>query len=166
MRIFHGNTMELKAPNLKLASRNGDFGPGIYMSEDKELARMQAGILARREDLLFGIVSFFETPIGLMSYSALNIRKFQTPGAVWLDFILKNRRMPKKSHSYDIVSGPAPDDHAYACLNAFESGLMERAELIAELKSCKLPNQILFHTAKSLLFLDFTGKEKVPCSKK
>ena len=166
MRIFHGNTMELAVPNLKLATRNGDFGPGVYMFEDKELARNQAGILARREDLLFGIVSFFETPIGLMNYSALNIKKFQTPGAAWLDFILKNRRMPKKSHSYDIVSGPAPDDHAYACLNAFESGFMTRTQLIHILKSRKLPGQILFHTAKSLLFLDFTGKEKVPCLKK
>ena len=70
------------------------------------------------------------------------------------------------AHSYDIVSGPALDDNAYGCLNAFESGLMERDELINVLKNSHLPNQILFHTAKSLLFLDFTGKEKVPCPKK
>lgn len=166
MQIYYGNTMELMAPNLKTSARNGDFGLGVYMSEDKELAQIQANILASREDLPYGIVSIFEAPIGLMNYSALNIRTFKTPSNAWLDFILKNRQKPKEGHSYDIVSGPALDDYAYACLNAFESRFIEREELIDVLKSRKLPNQILFHTAKSLLFLDFTGKEKVPCSKK
>jgi hypothetical protein len=166
MQIYHSNTIEITVPKLTTMSRNGDFGTGIYMFEEKEHARLQAGIIARREDLPFGVVSFFETPIGLMSYSALRIKKFPKPSIGWLDFILKNRRCPQKSHSYDIVSGPALDDNAYACLNAFESGFMERDELIQTLKSCKLPNQILFHTAKSLLFLDFSGKEKVACPKK
>ena len=54
MQIYHGNTMEITLPNLKTAARHGDFGLGIYMSEDKTFARMQASILARREDLPFG----------------------------------------------------------------------------------------------------------------
>ena len=166
MQIYHSNTTEIAVPKLKTSARNGDFGSGIYMYEEKEQARLQAGLLARREALPYGIISIFETPIGLMNYSALRIKKFKKPCLGWLDFILKNRRKPHMAHSYDIVSGPALDDHAYGCLNAFESGLMERDELIDVLKNSHLPNQILFHTAKSLLFLDFTGKEKVPCPKK
>lgn len=166
MQIYHSNTIEIAVPKLKTAATNGDFGTGIYMFEEKDHARLQAGILARREDLPFGVVSFFETPIGLMSYSALRIKKFTKPSAGWLDFILKNRRCPQGRHSFDIVSGPALDDYAYACLNAFESGFLGLDELLRALKNCKLPNQILFHTAKSLLFLDFIGKEKVACPKK
>ena len=166
MQIYHGNTTEIAVPKLKTAARHGDFGSGFYMYEEKDQARLRAGLLARRESLPYGIVSIFETPIGLMNYSALRIKKFKKPCIGWLDFILKNRRKPHMAHSYDIVSGPALDENAYAYLNAFESGFMERDELIDVLKNSHLPNQILFHTAKSLLFLDFSGKEKVPCPKK
>ena len=147
MQIYHSNTIEIAVPKLKTTARNGDFGSGIYMFVDKEEAQLRAGILARREELPFGIVSFFEIPICLMSYSALRIKQFKRTSAAWLDFVLKNRMKPQKSHSYDIVSGPACNDDAYACLNAYESGFMERDELLNILKSCKLPKQILFHTA-------------------
>ncbi|MBR4901326.1 MAG: DUF3990 domain-containing protein [Victivallales bacterium] len=166
MQIYHCNTIEVAAPKLNTAARNGDFGLGVYMSENMDYARKQAVTLALRKELPFGIISVFETPIGLMNYSALRIRKFQSIGNAWLNFILKNRRNPQAKIPYDIISGPALDDYGYACLNAFESGFMERSELIKVLKTCKLPGQILFRTAKSLLFLDFTGKENVPCPKK
>ena len=166
MQIYHCNTVEVAAPKLSTVARNGDFGLGVYMSENMDYARQQAVTLALREELPFGIISIFETPIGLMSYSALRTRKFLSIGDAWLNFILKNRRNPKAKKTYDIIYGPALDDYGYACLNAFESGFMERSELIDMLKTRKLPYQILFRTAKSLLFLDFTGKEKVPCPKK
>ena len=166
MQIYHCNTIEVAAPKLNTVARNGDFGLGVYMSENMDYARKQAVTLALRKELPFGIISVFETPIGLMNYSALRIRKFQSIGNAWLNFILKNRRNPQAKIPYDIISGPALDDYGYACLNAFESGFMERSELIKVLKTCKLPGQILFRTAKSLLFLDFTGKENVPCPKK
>ena len=166
IQIYHCNTIEVATPKLNTVARNGDFGRGVYMSEDKDHARQQAVTLALRETLPFGIISFFETPIGLLSYSALHTRKFQSIGDAWLNFILKNRRNPQAKKPYDIIYGPALDDYGYACLNAFESGFMERSELINVLKTRKLPSQIMFRTAKSLLFLEFTGKEKVPCPKK
>ena len=166
MFIFHSNTIEVVTPKLNTIAQNGDFGMGVYMSENKTFAHTQASIIARREHLPYGIISIFETPIALMNYSELKIRKFKGINEAWLNFVLKNRRKPQKSHSYDIVLGPALDDYGYACLNAFESGFMTRTQLIHILKTRKLPGQILFHTAKSLLFLDFKGKENVSCPKK
>lgn len=166
MFIFHSNTIEVAVPKLNTIARNGDFGMGVYMSENMAYAQTQASDIARREHLPYGVISIFEIPIALMNYSEINIRKFKGINEAWLNFVLKNRQKPQKNHSYDIVLGPALDDYGYACLNAFESGFMTRTQLINVLKSRKLPRQMLFHTAKSLLFLDFTGKENVPCPKK
>ena len=64
MQIYHSNTTEIAVPKLKTSARNGDFGKGIYMYEEKDQARLQAGLLARREALPYGVISIFETPIG------------------------------------------------------------------------------------------------------
>ena len=36
MQIYYSNTTEIAVPKLKTSARNGDFGMGIYMYEEKE----------------------------------------------------------------------------------------------------------------------------------
>jgi len=44
-----------------------------------------------------------------------------------------------------------------------EDGLADRETVIRKLKTYVLADQILFHTAKSLLFLEYAATETVPC---
>ncbi len=66
-------------------------------------------------------------------------------------------------HEFDLVCGPVANDRVYICLNMLEDGLADRATVIAKLKTYVLADQILFHTAKSLLFLEYASTEEVPC---
>ena len=79
---------------------------------------------------------------------------------------MSNRKDPNFVHHFDLVTGPVANDRVYACLNAFEDGFMNRETVIENLKTYVLVDQFLFHTAKSLLFLNYSGKEDVPCSRK
>ena len=91
----------------------------------------------------------------------LNILVFQSPTEEWVDFVMKNRTGKDYSHDYDIVSGPVANDRVYAAFALYEGGLINRQELIAELKAYKLVDQYLFHTRKALEILRFIEAKEV-----
>ena len=102
-------------------------------------------------------------PEYLFTHPELQIRNFVKADDTWLDFVLANRKDVDFDHEFDLVCGPVANDRVYICLNMLEDGLADRATVIAKLKTYVLADQILFHTAKSLLFLEDASTEEVPC---
>ena len=68
---------------------------------------------------------------------------------------MSNRTNKSFHHNYDIVYGPVANDKVYAAFTLYESGLLNKENLISELKTYKLVDQYLFHTEKSLQALKF-----------
>ena len=166
MLLYHGSHIEIKNPKILTTSRTGDFGNGFYLTSSLNQARRWAQIRARQEELEPGIVTIYEVPDALLSNPELQLKTFVKADGQWLDFVMNNRRNPELHHPYDIVTGPVANDRMYACMNAFEDGFMDRATVLENLKTYVLVDQLLFHTAKSLLFLTYQGKEEIPCSPK
>jgi len=166
MLIYHGSHIEVKNPKILVSGRVGDFGHGFYTTSDLKQAQRWAQIRAVQENLPNGVVTIYETADSLLENRSLQILRFRKADEKWLDFVLSNRKNPAFSHPYDIVAGPVADDRVYTCLNALESGFADRATVIRQLKTYVLADQILFHTAKALLFLNYKDTEVVPCSQK
>lgn len=91
----------------------------------------------------------------------LNCLSFDKPTEQWLDFVMANRTRKDFTHSYDIVYGPVANDRVYAAFALYESGLLNKQMLIAELKAYKLVDQYLFHTDTALKYLTFNHAEEV-----
>ena len=91
----------------------------------------------------------------------LNTRIFQSPTEEWVDFVMKNRTEKDYAHDYDIVYGPVANDRVYAAFALYEGGLINKQELIAELKAYKLVDQYLFHTCRALDILAFIEAKEV-----
>ena len=163
MKLYHGSHIEVKNPKLLTSSRVGDFGRGFYTTSSFEQARRWAQIRAMQEDLSAGLVTVFDVPDQLFIHPELRIKTFETANAVWLDFVLANRKDVDFDHEIDIVRGPVANDRVYVCLNMLEDGLADRETVIKKLKTYVLADQILFHTAKSLLFLEYAATEEVSC---
>ena len=163
MKLYHGSHIEVKNPKIITSSRVGDFGRGFYTTSSLEQARRWAQIRARQEDVSAGIVTVFDVPEHLFTHPELQIRNFIKADDTWLDFVLANRKDVDFDHKFDLVCGPVANDRVYICLNMLEDGLADRATVIAKLKTYVLADQILFHTAKSLLFLEYASTEEVPC---
>ena len=163
MKLYHGSHIEVKNPKIITSSRIGDFGRGFYTTSSFEQARRWAQIRAIQEDLSAGVVTVFDVPDQLFIHPELRIKTFETANAVWLDFVLANRKDVDFNHEFDLVCGPVADDRVYVCLNMLEDGLADRETVIRKLKTYVLADQILFHTAKSLLFLEYAATETVPC---
>ena len=120
-------------------------------------------IRAEQEELSVGHVTVFDVPGNLFEHTELQIRTFDKADEQWLDFVLTNRKNVNYDHEFDIVRGPVADDRVYFCLNLLEDGLADRETVIARLKTYVLADQVLFHTAKSLLFLEYAETEEVSC---
>ena len=163
MKLYHGSHIEVKNPKIITSSRVGDFGRGFYTTSNLEQARRWAQIRAIQENQPSGVVTVFDVPDHLFGHPELQIKSFENANAVWLDFVLANRKDVDFDHEFDLVCGPVADDRVYVCLNMLEDGLADRETVIKKLKTYVLADQILFHTAKSLLFLEYAATEIVPC---
>ena len=161
MKLYHGSHIEVKNPKILTSSRVGDFGRGFYTTSNLEQARRWAQIRAMQENQSSGIVTVFDVPDQLFAH--LQIKSFENADEVWLDFVLANRKDVDFEHEFDLVRGPVANDRGYVCLNMLEDGLADRETVIKKLKTYVLADQILFHTAKSLLFLEYAATESVPC---
>ena len=67
---------------------------------------------------------------------------------------MRNRKFRNPEHGYNIVTGPVANDRVYAVILQYESGFLTEEEAVARLKPYRLADQVLFHTQRSLDFLE------------
>lgn len=107
----------------------------------------------------FGFVNEYE--LSQERLLTLKCLVFDTPTEEWVVFVMANRTEKNFAHSYDIVYGPVANDRVYAAFALYEGGVLDKQNLISELKTYKLVDQYLFHSEQSLDCLSFIGAEKI-----
>ena len=93
--------------------------------------------------------------------NSLNAMLFESPTEEWLDFVMNNRTNKDFYHDFDIVYGPVANDKVYAAFALYEGGIIDKQNLISELKAYKLVDQYLFHTDKAVKTLKFIEAKEV-----
>lgn len=158
MILYHGSLEIVKEPQIRLANRTLDYGTGFYTTTSKEQARLW---VKRRmsEHTQAGYINFYQ--FEAEAIGNLNVLNFPSPSEEWLDFVMANRIDRNFTHPYDIVSGPVANDRVYAAFALYEGGFLNKKELIQELKTYRLVDQLLFHTSKSLTYLNYLKAEEV-----
>lgn len=101
MEIYHGSTVIVKQPEIRIEKYNKDFYFGFYCT----LMEQQAIRWATRFGE--GIVNVYEYE----QDDSLKILKFEKMTEEWLDFIIACRS--GTPHEWDIVEGPMADDTIY-----------------------------------------------------
>lgn len=156
--LYHGSLEIVSSPEIRKASRTLDYGSGFYLTSSEK----QAEAWVRRkfkDDIMKGYVNIFQ--FDDTALNELKILTFDKPDEEWLDFVMSNRMNRGYSHDYDVVIGPVANDRVYASFALYEAGLIDRTELIAELKAYKLVDQILAHTEKALDCLKWIEAKEV-----
>ena len=106
-----------------------------------------------------GYVNVYDIPETLPT--SLRQLIFQSPTEAWVDFVMRNRTEKGFVHDYDIVYGPVANDRVYAAFALYEGGLLNKQDLIKELKTYKLVDQYLFHTERAIKTLTFIEAKEV-----
>lgn len=153
MRLYHGSTVIVRKPSIRLGRSNADFGKGFYTTSNMEQAVRWAHIKQEREKTLRAVVSVFEFDETLLDNPELNVRRFSGADEAWLYFVTDCRKSRK--HDYDLVLGPVANDKVFTTVNLFESGVLSAEAAILQLKAYKTYDQVSFHTVRVISTLRF-----------
>ena len=158
MIVYHGSIEQVETPEIREANRALDYGNSFYTTTPEE----QATLWVRRKLKGTGgkgYVNVYEWDEACAS--GLDVLHFTEPTEEWLDFVMANRTDMNYHHAHDIVWGPVANDRVYAAFALYEGGLLNKQELIKELKTYVLVDQLLFHTLRSLACLKFKEAKEV-----
>ena len=158
MRVYHGSLELVASPEIREPNRTLDYGSGFYTTTSSEQAESWVRRKMNEQQKAHGFVNLYEFDESYMH--KFNCLVFEEPTEDWVDFVMKNRVELGFHHDFDIVYGPVANDRVYAAFALFEGGVLNKEELIHELKAYELVDQYLFHTERSLVALSFIeGKE-------
>ena len=144
MKIYHGSSVEVPVPQIKVTGFYKDFGFGFYCTQLEKQARRWAVTKRTRH-----IVNVYE----YRADESLRVKCFETMTEEWLDFIVACRK--GISHDYDIVEGPMADDAIWDYVEDLMSGRITR-EAFWVLSKFKYPtHQIVFCTENALHTLTY-----------
>ena len=149
MEIYHGSTVIVKQPKIRIEKYNKDFYFGFYCT----IMEPQAIRWATRFGE--GIVNVFEYEPD----DSLKILKFEKMTEEWLDFIIACRS--GTPHEWDIVEGPMADDTIYNYIQEFQDGKITREAFWVLAKFRYPTHQICFNTQKALETITFKEARKV-----
>ncbi len=154
MNLYHGSTVSVRRPSLRLGRANTDFGKGFYTTTDYEQAARWAHIRRERAKSSEAFVSVYEIDDNLLLQKDLHIMEYHGATEEWLNFVVRNRRKAPL-HDYDIVLGPVANDNLYATISMYENGQLSVEAAIVQLKTHVLYNQVSFHTRKALMGVQY-----------
>lgn len=159
MKLYHGSLEIVQKPEIRKVNRTLDYGSGFYTTTSYEQA--EAWVRRRMDEAKQGkgYVNIYTIPESLPS--SLQQLIFQSPKEEWVDFVMRNRTEKGFVHDYDIVYGPVANDRVYAAFALYEGGLLNKQDLIKELKAYRLVDQYLFHTEAALQVLTFADAKEV-----
>lgn len=157
MKIYHGSLEVVSKPEIREPNRTLDYGKGFYTTTDYNQAR--DWVMRHKKNAESGYVNIYE--IDIEKIKSMNTLWFDLPTAEWIDFVDNNRNTPGFTHNYDFVYGPVANDRVYAAFALYESGILDKEDLLRELKVYDLVDQLLFHTENALQYLKFIGTDKI-----
>lgn len=157
MKVFHGSDTIVDNPKIIGKNRPLDFGGGFYVTSNKEQAKKWAIKVAYRNANNNRCINCYEFDIERAN-KELKVICFNIADEKWLDFICANRQ-GKQIDEYDIVIGPVADDKVYRVVVEYENGDLDKEEALKKMKTEKLCDQILFHTDKSIRYLEYIETE-------
>jgi len=158
MILYHGSIEIVENPEIRIPSRSLDYGYGFYTTTSLKQAEDWVKRKLNSNNPI-GYVNIYEFDENLIK--CLNALLFESPTEEWVDFVMNNRTNKNFNHDFDIVYGPVANDKVYAAFALYEGGIINKQNLISELKAYKLVDQYLFHTEKALKAIKFIEAKQV-----
>ena len=159
MKLYHGSTVSVEAPQIIRSAIGRDFGFGFYTTNIKEQAERWA-LRRKRTATRNGatdaqaVVSVYEIDIEA-ARKELSFKDFPAASMDWLELILSCRSNKDFTHSFDVVTGKIANDSVGETVSYVLAGIMRKEDAIERLKFQQINNQLAFCSERSLSFLKY-----------
>jgi hypothetical protein len=156
MELYHGSSVIVRKPEIRISNRYLDFGYGFYTTTNMNQAIGFAEKVAKRSPSRNKVVSVYDFDKDT-AFSQFNALVFDKPDEAWLDFVATNRNGVYAGENFDIVFGPVANDDVYETLTLYFAGAYTKEYALGALKIKRLYNQMVFLSEASLSHLRFSG---------
>lgn len=160
MILYHGSTVLVENPEIRISEVFLDFGTGFYTTTSYAQAERWARIKIRRENADIGYVSIYEFDWEAAEANTV-IHRYPSANMEWLQFVCDNRKGKAANDMADMHIGPVADDNVYRSIRLFETGVLDAEETVKRLKTEALQDQWTLHTEKVLAFCKFVGAKEI-----
>ena len=141
--LYHGAVVQVAQPLTHVGRRDLDFGPGFYMTNDREQAVKWALTKAGRKPGTEAVLNtYMFNSEEFRNDTGYKIKMFPEYNVEWLDFIAQSRKNHKPWEDYDWIEGGIANDRVISTVDAYIDGF-----LTAEQAMDKLVNEHLRHQA-------------------
>lgn len=157
MKLYHGSNVEVQYPIIKENLRALDFGAGFYLTSSRQQAERWAKTVTKRRNTGVATLNIYD--IDEKELDFMEILKFETANAEWLDFVVANRKEQILYNTYDVVIGPVANDSTLPVIDNYMDGIYTKEEAVKRLLPQNLTDQYAFLTVKAIALLKFEGSE-------
>lgn len=157
MKLYHGSNTEVQHPYIRPNLRALDFGAGFYLTSNEQQAIKWAKVVTRRRRKGSPCLNRYD--FDTTKISTINVLRFKTANAEWLDFVVGNRKALIVENPYDLVIGPVANDSTLPVIDDYMGGVYTREEAVKRLLPQNLTDQYAFLSEKALELLAFERSE-------
>ena len=146
MTVYHGSTLEIRAPDVSHSKRFLDFGPAFYVTSFREQAQNWARRkCARLSSSGSPVISVYELDDNLSGFAVL---RFAGVDAAWLDFVCNCRDGKDVLPAYDAIVGRVADDDVFRTIQSYRQGDISKSRAMELLRFAKPNDQIALRTMR------------------
>lgn len=141
--LFHGTTMVVSTPLVKVGRKKVDFGQGFYLTKLKRQASLWAETLAERR--MNGVPVLNEYVFDIDQAKELSGRRykiFDSYDLEWLEYVIDCRHGGKLQRQYDVVEGGVANDKVIDTVEDYEKGVITAEQALGQLAFKEVNHQI------------------------
>ena len=150
LKLYHAGLSVIYTPDIRRGRKNADFGPGFYLTPDRDFAVRWAGKDA--------VINAYE-----LDTEGLDIRRLDRD-ADWFRYIFRNRR-GKDTLDADVIIGPIANDTIFDTLGILTSGYLDPEKALRLLRIGPAYTQAAVKTDRAVSRLRWTGSETADSGK-
>ena len=141
--LFNGSTLVVEKPLVDYGRPELDFGPGFYLTHDREQAERWAQTKAGRMrggQAILNIYRFDEKAFSeQLAYQRLVFADYNQE---WLDFIADSRKGHSPWQDLDWIEGGVANDSVISTVDAYVDGFISAEQAIGQLVNERLRHQV------------------------
>lgn len=140
--LYHGAIQPVVRPLVGIGRTDLDFGPGFYVTNDRQQAEKWARTKANRSKggiPYINVYEFNEKAFRAENYKILLFPKYDKE---WLDFIAQSRKGQQPWKNFDFIEGGIANDQVINTVDLYVDGIYTVTQALDLLVNEKLRHQI------------------------
>ena len=140
MRVYHGSTVAVSKPLVRIGRKNLDFGQGFYITDLKEQAVSWASrpLNVNKPKVL----NVYELDLDAVIAHQFRYLQFAAYDEEWLDFVVSNRKGGQLWADYDLIEGGIANDRVFNTIELYSTGLINMEMALQRLQYEQPNNQL------------------------